>query len=121
LFDAIIIPPGLESIKTMAKDGRVIHWIREAFGHCKTIGAIGEGVSLLRDVVHLPGIELASKPASADVTKSYGVITAGVYNISSVAKDIFQDDGFFASFANSVSQHRCWEREVAGLTSQVAF
>ena len=44
LFDALFIPPGAKSAETLKKDGRVIHWVREAFGHCKTIGAVGEGL-----------------------------------------------------------------------------
>jgi catalase len=43
LFDAIFIPPGAASVGRLAQDGRVIHWVREAFGHCKAIGAVGEG------------------------------------------------------------------------------
>jgi len=27
----------------LMKNGRALHWIKEAFGHCKTIGAIGDG------------------------------------------------------------------------------
>lgn len=45
LFDAIYIPSGAEHARTLSESGRVLHWIREAFGHCKTIGAIGEGKS----------------------------------------------------------------------------
>ena len=44
LFDALFIAPGVKSAETLKKDGRVIHWVREAFGHCKTIGAVGEGL-----------------------------------------------------------------------------
>ena len=44
LFDALFIAPGAKSADTLKKDGRVIHWVREAFGHCKTIGAVGEGM-----------------------------------------------------------------------------
>jgi catalase len=43
LFDALFVAPGAKSAETLKKDGRVIHWIREAFGHCKAIGAVGEG------------------------------------------------------------------------------
>lgn len=43
MFDAIFIPSGEEHAKSLIKNGRVIHWIREAFGHCKAIGAIAEG------------------------------------------------------------------------------
>jgi catalase len=44
LFDALFIAPGAKSADTLKKDGRVVHWVREAFGHCKTIGAVGEGL-----------------------------------------------------------------------------
>lgn len=44
LFDALFIAPGSKSAETLKKDGRVIHWVREAFGHCKAIGALGEGL-----------------------------------------------------------------------------
>jgi catalase len=44
LFDALFIAPGSESAETLKKDGRVIHWVREAFGHCKAIGALGKGL-----------------------------------------------------------------------------
>jgi catalase len=43
LFDALFIPGGAEHAKTLSENGRAVHWIREAFGHCKAIGAIGEG------------------------------------------------------------------------------
>lgn len=44
LFDAVYIPSGAEHVKALGKNGRVIHWVREAFGHCKPIAAAGEGV-----------------------------------------------------------------------------
>lgn len=43
MFDAFIVPGGAKSAHELAENGRAIHWIREAFGHCKAIGAIGEG------------------------------------------------------------------------------
>ena len=45
LFDALYIPSGAEHAKTLNESGRVVHWVREAFGHCKAIAAIGEGNS----------------------------------------------------------------------------
>jgi catalase len=46
LFDAIFVPGGVEHAKESKENGRVTHWIKEAFGHCKAIGAVGEGGSL---------------------------------------------------------------------------
>ncbi len=44
LFDAVFVPSGAEHAKVLSQNGRAVHWIREAFGHCKAVGAIGDGV-----------------------------------------------------------------------------
>lgn len=51
LFDALVVPAGAKHAQVLAENGRAIHWIREAFGHCKAIGAIGEGQLYL--LVHI--------------------------------------------------------------------
>ncbi|KAG2077008.1 catalase-domain-containing protein [Suillus decipiens] len=128
LFDAIYIPSGKEHVKTLAKSGRVVHWLREAFGHCKAIAAVGEGVDLLRDVVRLPGIDLFAPErgqGSDEVVTSYGVVTTGKFNTPSAVTDVLNiapdTRGFTPNFAFQISQHRCYERELDGLTEQVAF
>lgn len=45
LFDALFIPGGADHAKKLKANGRVVHWIREAFGHCKAIGAVEDGGS----------------------------------------------------------------------------
>lgn len=47
LFDAVLVPSGTEHAKALAKNGRAIHWVKEAFGHCKAIGGIGDGRSFI--------------------------------------------------------------------------
>lgn len=47
MFDAILIPGGAKHAQALADNGRTIHWVREAFGHCKAIGALGEGMTYL--------------------------------------------------------------------------
>lgn len=73
MFDSVFVPGGADSIATLCKNGRAIHWVREAFAHLKTIGAVGEAVDFVRDACGVPGIELS---ASGDVMESYGVVTA---------------------------------------------
>jgi len=126
MFDAVFIPSGAEHANTLASNGRVVHWVREAFGHCKAIGAIGEGVEFLRDVVGLPGIKLHGPMATSDdVVSSYGVVTTGKYSTSSVATDVHAiasgPKGFISNFAYEISKHRCYERELDGLVAQVAY
>ncbi|KAF7792477.1 hypothetical protein EIP86_003517 [Pleurotus ostreatoroseus] len=125
LFDAFVVPGGAKSAQTLANNGRTIHWVREAFGHCKAIGAIGEGVAFLREAVMLPGVQFQTNGASDQVVSSYGVVTVGTLNLSSIAKDVLEiaqsDKGFVSTFGLEVSKHRCWERELDGLVDKVAF
>lgn len=44
MFDSIFVPGGAQSLETLSKNGRVVHWVREAFGHLKAIGATDEAV-----------------------------------------------------------------------------
>jgi catalase len=48
LFDAIYVPGGAESVETLKMQGDAVHFINEAFKHCKPIVAIAEGVELLK-------------------------------------------------------------------------
>jgi len=125
LFDAFIVPSGAEHAQMLAQNGRTVHWVREAFGHCKAIGALGEGVTFLKEAVGLPGVEFTTSLHSSDVTSSYGVVTAGKYDTGYVIGDTLKignpEKGFVSNFALAVSQHRCYERELNGLTTGVAY
>ena len=73
----------------------------------------------------LPGIQYQTNLSSADVVTSFGVITVGQVNLSSIASDVLNisqsDKGFVSQFALEVSKHRCYERELNGLTTKVAY
>ncbi|KAG8817206.1 hypothetical protein FRC18_000640 [Serendipita sp. 400] len=122
-YDALLIPGGAH-VQSLAKSGRVIHWIREAFGHCKTIGAFGEGVDLVKAALPLTGLKFAEDGSSDAVVRSYAVVTARSYSTESAKADLSIQDGdtgFMSNFSFYLSQHRCWARETDGLVSQVAF
>lgn len=121
MYDAVYIPGG-EHITTLRKNGRVLHWIREAYGHCKTIAATGEGVALVRDACDLPGMQFST---SAEVVDSYGVVTASGLGSSDgvmeAAKMVKGAKTFLDAFAYNISMHRNFDRELDGFTSQVAY
>jgi catalase len=108
----------------LAKNGRVVQYVREAFGHCKAIGAAGIAIAFLRDIVGLPGVEFQHGDSS-DVTSSYGIVTTGKLDVKSAATDLLHIEhdskNFLAEFAYVISRHRCYEREMDGLTAQVAY
>lgn len=80
----------------------------------------------MRDVVQLPKVDLFAPGGHDDeVVSSYGVVSTGRYSAPSIIDDLpkFGSDskGFVSNFAYHISQHRCYEREMDGLTEMVAF
>ncbi|KAI1396029.1 catalase [Hypoxylon fuscum] len=121
MFDAVFVPGGAESIKTLSKSGRALHWIREAFGHLKTIGGSGEAVELFKLAFALPEIQVSTNDQAVE---SYGVVTIGKVSPDSL-KDVVniakEGTGFMEKFWYQISQHRNFERQSAGLSVQVAY
>ncbi|KAF2453498.1 catalase-like domain-containing protein [Lineolata rhizophorae] len=121
LFDAIFVPGGADAVATLRKSGRAVHWVREAFGHLKAIGATGEAVAFVHDACAVPGMSFSSK---GDVVESYGVVTAQKVEPESfkeAVKMVKGATGFLEQFFLAIAQHKCFERELDGLASQVAF
>jgi catalase len=121
-FDTLYIPGG-EHVATLRKMGRVVHWVREAFGHLKAIGATGEGVDLVRDACGVQGMVFST---TADVVDCYGVVTAaGVGNGPSSIKEglkmVKGAKNFLDAYAYNIAQHKNYQREMDGLATMVAF
>ena len=121
LFDSIFIPGGEQSISTLRKSGRALHWVREAFGHLKVIGATGEAVSFVKETVAVPDVEFSS---GDNVVNSYGVVTA-VKTQPEKLREVFKMAKGAANFVDAyfyeISQHRNWNRELDGLAEMVAY
>ncbi|KAL3423350.1 catalase a [Phlyctema vagabunda] len=125
-YDSIYLPGG-SHIPSLMKQGRVIHWVREAFGHCKTIGATGEAVALVQEACGVAGMAF-STTSNSEITDSYGVVTAGGIGASSgeggVKEGLRMVKGaksFLDAYAFNISQHRNFKRELDGLTAMVAY
>ena len=120
MVDAIYIPGG-SHVSTLRKSGRALHWVREAFAHCKAIGATRSGVELVKDAcVGLDAVRLSQN----DVRESYGVVTGSKLEPQTQGKvtEIAKGTGrFLEEFFYSISQHRNYARELDGLTSQLAY
>lgn len=119
LFDAIVVPGGAQSINTLKNNGEAFQWINEAYKHHKTIGAVNEGVALLRESAIPPSLISVDE----SITTEKGVVTAGVYNSSKesesivgnaieAVKSIGKTGNFVKSFIEALGQHRHWERDV---------
>jgi len=121
MVDALFIPGGQASVNALAKNGRALHWIREAFGHLKAIAATGEAVRLVKSAIALPEVQTSG---SADAVESYGVITMeqiGAGSLSEVVEVAKGGKGFMEKFFAAIAQHRNWDRELDGLNTMVAY
>lgn len=121
MVDAVFIPGGAKSVEALGKNGRALHWIREAFGHLKTIGATGEAVDLVHGAIGLPSVSIST---SADAHESYGVVTLKELRPESLSEAVTiakGATGFLEKFFYNISQHRCWDRELDGLNTLVAY
>ena len=85
VYDGIIIADGLASVKILSGRGDALRFVEEAYRHCKTIGAHGNGQHLLDEAGIMAGDD--------------GIVTGTVG--TAVMK------GYIAA----LSQHRHWMRE----------
>ena len=92
LFDAVFVPGGDESAATLAMEADAIHFVNEAFKHCKAIAASGAGLAFLKATA------LASAGAldGGDVAVVTGEAAAGVSG----------------AFIDAIARHRNWDREM---------
>ncbi|REL37987.1 catalase [Rhodohalobacter sp. SW132] len=99
MFDAVFIPGGKESVEALKENGNAVHFVNEAYKHCKPIAAVAEGVSFLK-VCRLPGVTLPG-PGSDEVTNVKGIVAGNSDNLESFTKE----------FIRAIAQHRHWDRE----------
>jgi catalase len=49
MYDGVFVVGGRPSVDTLKMEGDALHFINEAYRHCKPIGATGEGTELIKD------------------------------------------------------------------------
>lgn len=97
LFDAVYIPGGKQSIELLMNEPDAIHFVNEAYRHCKAIGLADNAVDLLPRT-YLGQFNPGQKHSLND--ESIGVL-------------VQHDDlkTFAMQLVQAVAQHRFWERE----------
>ncbi|WP_342333318.1 catalase [Pedobacter sp. FW305-3-2-15-E-R2A2] len=89
LFDAVYVPGGGKSVNALVAEPDAIHFVEEAFRHCKAIAANAEGLEL---IAH------SKVPEQDKNAAQQGLL------LNKTAKD----------FEMAIRQHRFWEREKSG-------
>src|SRR5262249_51519209 len=100
LFDAVFVPGGVDSVKTLKTEAMAVLFVNEAYKHCKAIAATGEGAGLFPNHNHNGG-ERAPVPVG-EIEE--GVIVGGDGDAARVAEDLVK----------AIGRHRAWSREARG-------
>ena len=99
MFDAVLIPGGDESVTTLCGLGEAVHFVLEAYKHCKTICALNEGTRLLATL----GFNLHPEKNSDFVyTPTAGILLADAQKV--LDGQVIQD------FIAAMAHHRHWDR-----------
>ncbi len=89
MFDAVLVPGGASHAQALARNGDAVHFVLEAYRHCKPVCVIGEAAELLRTVGLSP-------------TPALGVIVGT--NEPGTRVQMAQD------FVAAIARHRHWGR-----------
>jgi catalase len=101
LFDAVYIPGGEQSAAALKAEADALHFINEAYKHCKAIAATGTGVDVLR-ASYIGAVEQGEAAFGVKkVVADEGLVTAQDAQAGKAA----------AEFIKAIAQHRHWSRE----------
>jgi catalase len=103
LFDAVYVPGGENSVASLMKIGKALHFMTEAYTHCKTIAATGAGAALVTAALLGPDEMAKHQPERTPLDADPGIILDG----ASTAQVAVQ-------FITAIGRHRHWEREAKG-------
>ena len=96
-YDAVYVPGGTNSVATLEACPEAVHFLNEAFKHCKAIAADADAMQVLEATYF-------RKKLPEDFSED-SVLTEGVVISSDAAK-------LAPLFVAAIAQHRFWEREV---------
>ncbi len=96
LYDAVYVPGGINSVATVAAEPDAVHFLNEAFKHCKAIAADAGAMQALEATYFARKLP---EDNSSDTVMREGVIIGT--NADTLAEQ----------FINAIAQHRFWERE----------
>jgi len=96
-YDAVYVPGGANSVGTLAEDADAIHFLNEAFKHCKAIAADDDAVQVLEATYFARKLP---EDNDDDTVIAEGIIIG--MNAENLA----------GQFIEAIKQHRFWDREV---------
>ncbi|MEO5893613.1 MAG: catalase [Ferruginibacter sp.] len=96
LYDAVYVPGGINSVASVASEPDAIHFLNEAFKHCKPIAADDEAIQVLNETYFSRKLP---KECTEENVMMTGIVITDDVNLGS------------ALFIKAMGQHRFWDRE----------
>ena len=96
LYDAVFVAGGGNAVATLAAEADAVHFLNEAFKHCKAIAAMAEALPVMESTYFYRKIP---QEFSKETMQREGVV---------ISDDA---DMVAAQFISAIAQHRFWERE----------
>ena len=96
LYDAVYVPGGASSVATLAAEPDALHFLNEAFKHCKAIAADTDALQVLQETYFY-------RKLPQDFTEENVMMTGIVIGEGS--------GDTVGLFVKAIAQHRFWERE----------
>ena len=93
LFDALVLPDGLDAVEALAKDGHTLEFLKDHYRHCKTILVLGASSKLLKKA----GI--------------FEVLPSGQPDPGLIALEANDYDAAPSRFIEAMAKHRHFERD----------
>ncbi|TMI91903.1 MAG: hypothetical protein E6H08_12685 [Bacteroidetes bacterium] len=96
-YDAVYVPGGTNSVATLEADADALHFLNEAFKHCKAIAANDDALQVIEATYFARKLPTDNDD---DTVSSEGVIIG------------IDADNIARQFIEAIKQHRFWDREV---------
>lgn len=99
LYDAVYVPGGINSVATLADEPDAVHFLNEAYKHCKAVAADEDALQVIEETYFYKKISGYHEKETALET---GIVISN--DMATVA----------SQFIKTIAMHRFWDREKSG-------
>ncbi len=96
LYDAVYVPGGINSVAALAGEPDAVHFLNEAFKHCKPIAADEDALQVIEETYFYKKLP---KEFTEEAALTTGIVISNDYNTLGTL------------FAKAIAMHRFWDRE----------
>jgi catalase len=115
-YDAIFVPGGEASVAALETNGDAMHFLQEAYKHCKAVATLGVAAELIADDEDSEDLELERRDAGDSTEQDDAPDAAVISDLGIVsARDPSAAGELATRFIEAIAMHRHWERDIEGM------